>query len=167
MARSGIKAGPRFGSAPAPLHWRLARAASWPLDVQVLVVGRPEGSSDVAGGRKLRVVPGKFTPGFLQAPRPALPACARCPLATYNELVSALGGEDQSLPQRKMLAERATWLHLMLQQTEQAFLKSGQPLVDSYYSQSIHALLSVLGKLGLKRVPRDVHSLTSHLAGVK
>ena len=77
----------------------------------------------------------------------------------YDELTDALGGADALSPQRLMLVERVVWLHLALQQTEQGFIKTGTFDDDHVYSQRIHALLSVLGKLGLDRKAKRVPTL--------
>ena len=116
----------------------------------------------MSGRRILRVIPAKFTPGFLERlDRRFLPAIAA--QQVYEELTTSLGGEEQLSPQRKMLLERVVWLHLALQQSEQLFVKSGKFDDDHVYSQRIHALLSLLGKLGLNRVAKRVPSLAEVL----
>lgn len=117
----------------------------------------------MSGKRRLRVVPAKFTVGFLdRLDRRFLPAIAA--RQVYEELTSALGGEDRLSPQRRMLCERVTWLHLCLQQAEQAFVKSGQFDGDHVYAQRIHALVSLLKTLGLDRVATRAPTLAEVIA---
>lgn len=114
---------------------------------------------DLAGkqgqkGRKPRSVPDRYSVGWLDGIdrryRPAIKAHAQ-----LTELHDALGGRDQLSPQQRMLTERATWLHLRLQQLEQEWL-AGQGMDSREYAMLTGSLVSVLARLGLRRQARDV-----------
>lgn len=111
--------------------------------------------------RKLRTVPAKFEPNFLRTLDlrygPALAA-----KKTYDELVGALGGEDNLSPQRRLLIERATWTSIILAKHEVDFATSGKVNMSDY-TQATHALVSLFKTLGLNRVPVNVPSLREYL----
>jgi hypothetical protein len=111
--------------------------------------------------RKLRTVPAKFNPNFLETLDlrfgPALAA-----KRTYCELVAALGGEENLSPQRLLLIERATWTSIMLAKHEVDFATSGKVNLSDY-TQATHALVSLLKTLGLNRVPVNLPSLREYL----
>jgi hypothetical protein len=113
--------------------------------------------------RTTRTIPARFLPGFLRAIDRRFAAGAAA-LRIHAELCEALGGADRLSPQRLMVVERAVWLHLTLQQAEQQFALSGKPMNTSSYSQNVHALLSVLGKLGLDRVAKRAPTLAEVIA---
>lgn len=111
-------------------------------------------------GRKPRAIPDRYKgPGFLalidRRYRPAKAATVALGL-----FVQSLGGDLS--PQQMALAERATWLHVRLQEIEQAYL-AGQGLDAPEYSQLTGTLLAVLKALGLKREARRVLTLKERL----
>ena len=111
--------------------------------------------------RKLRHVPAKFTPGFLDSLdlRFEVGAVAK---RIYNELVTALGGQDSLSPQRLLLVERVVWTHIALQKLEVEFATTTKLDLNGY-GQLVHVLVSLLRTLGLNRVPVNVPSLHEYL----
>jgi len=108
-------------------------------------------------GTKPRAIPERHSAGWLKAIdrryRPAI--VANSCLATLHE---ALGGIELLSPQQQSLCERATWLHIRLQQIEQQYL-AGQGLDASEYTTLVNAQLNVLKALGLKRMAKDAKNL--------
>jgi hypothetical protein len=115
-------------------------------------------------GRKPRTVPTRYRPGWL-ADVDKRYAPARIAGSQLYELRTALGSEENLSPQQLALTERATWLHIRLQQLEREYL-AGNGLDAGEYVQLIGAQTSVLRLLGLHRVAKRVPRALEYAASV-
>jgi hypothetical protein len=103
-------------------------------------------------GRKPRTMPDRYRPGWLMAVDRRF-APAKIAEAQLQALAEALGGVDELTPQQRALCERATWLHIRLQQMEQQYL-AGEGLDAPEYTMLVGSLTSVFRLLGIHRRPR-------------
>ena len=116
-------------------------------------------------GRKPRAIPEQYRDRWL-ADVDLRYAPARRATEALLELQDALGGAEELSPQQRMLAERATWLHLRLQSMEAEYL-AGDGLDTKDYVAMTSTLVSVLHRLGMKRISRRVPSLSEYIEASK
>ena len=81
-------------------------------------------------------------------------------------LATDLGGWDTLSRQRQILVERATFLHLKINEYESALLIGEKPPFDAgTYSNKVNVLLGHLRALGLDRVAKPVRNLREIMDG--
>ena len=112
-------------------------------------------------GRRPRTAPAQYRPGWLRTVDRRY-ACARIAQEQLLALMTALGGAAELSPQQQSLCERATWLHIRLQQMEHEYL-AGEGLDAGEYTQLIGSQTSVLRLLGITRRAKPVESLRDYM----
>lgn len=82
--------------------------------------------------------------------------------ARLETLLADLGGEGALSTQQKMLAERATFIQVLLESKERDLVKGNKFDVGTYL-QAVNTLLGVLRSLGLKRSEKIIPHLQEYI----
>ena len=116
-------------------------------------------------GRPLQSVPAKYGSGFLDNLDGRL-GVARELRGRFEALTADLGGVDNLSYAQRSLCERALFLEFWLARSE-ATLANGGKFEVGPWVQATNSLQGIFAKLGLKRVAKDVPSVTEFLKNYK
>ena len=112
-------------------------------------------------GTPLQSVPAKYGNGFLDNLDGRL-GIARELRGRFEALTNDLGGSDNLSYAQRSLCERALFLEFWLARSE-ATLANGGKFEVGPWVQATNSLQGIFAKLGLKRVAREVPSVTEYI----